>query len=163
MSLVEPCVPDSVYFKYKSIERRKKELSARERVLKEQRETSLNGKLRSLNETRKREFCSLSSAHQKLIVDFAEKKTSTVICQSRLPQREDNSIINFLHINVFCHLNRKFIKFREKISADAKRPIFSSFIPIQIFSINDKFGNIDGSSFVFFVGTRQFYLGESHI
>lgn len=55
MQLFEPLVPDSVYFRYKSSERRKRDVSARERILKEQRENSVNGKLRTLNETKKSE------------------------------------------------------------------------------------------------------------
>ncbi|XP_067942537.1 uncharacterized protein [Watersipora subatra] len=54
MQLFEPCVPDSVYFRYKSIERRKHALSARERILKEQRDNSVSGKLRNLHEMRKK-------------------------------------------------------------------------------------------------------------
>ena len=56
MQLFEPLMPDSVYFRYKSAERRKRDVSARERILREQRDNSVSGKLRTLNETRKREF-----------------------------------------------------------------------------------------------------------
>ena len=55
MQLFEPLMPDSVYFRYKSAERRKRDVSARERILREQRDNSVSGKLRTLNETRKRE------------------------------------------------------------------------------------------------------------
>lgn len=52
--LLEPAVPDAMYFQYKSQESRERKLTAREKILKEQRENSLNNKIRELNATRKR-------------------------------------------------------------------------------------------------------------
>lgn len=53
MQLIQPAVSDSVYFKYKSLERKKRNLSTHEQILREQRAKSLSGKIRVLNDAKK--------------------------------------------------------------------------------------------------------------